>query len=98
MQAAFNQINTFLIHSDIVQNGIRINGEFSNIIDEVLIDESPGSQLTQKNFVPTRVPANNLIGGKLKSIGMWLTSNTNELVNCSGEFWTCLLVIRYTLP
>jgi len=96
-QAAFNQINSFLIHSDIVSRGIRNNGTFSNTINEVLIDVAPGSQITQKNFVPTRVPASKLIGTKLKTIKMWLTSNNNVLVNTNGEFWTALMVIRYSL-
>jgi hypothetical protein len=96
-EAKFNVVDSFLIHSDIVPRGIRTNGSFANIIDEVLIDVPPGSQIVQKNFVPTRVPANNLIGTKLKSVKMWLTDQSNNLVNTSGEFWTALVVIRYSM-
>lgn len=95
--AAFNTLNSFLIHSDIVSQGIRINGRFANIIDEVLINVLPGSQIAQKNFVPTRVPAPNLIGSKLKTIKMWLTDESNNLVNTNSEFWTVLVVVRFHL-
>lgn len=95
--AAFNTINSFLVHSDIVSRGIRTNNRYNQTIDEVLIDVRPGSQIVQKNFIATRVPAEQLIGATTKLIKFWLTDEQNRTVNTSGEFWTALVVIRFVV-
>ncbi len=94
-QAAFNTINGFLIHSDIVSRGIRTNGRFDQIIAQVNIDVAPGSQIVSRPFLAPEAPANTLIGALRKRIRFWLTDTQNNLVNTQGEFWTTRMIIQY---
>ena len=53
--AAFNQVNYFLIASDLVQKGIRFNNRYNQVITQVLIDVAPGSQITATPFNPVEI-------------------------------------------
>lgn len=94
--AAFNQIDFFLIHSDIVPRGIRLNNQYSNILSQVLISVRPGSQNIDSPFNPVKVPAWDLIGGLRKRVKFWLTDQQNRLVNTNNENWTARIIIKYT--
>lgn len=96
--AAFNTINSFLIHSDIVGQGIRFNNTYNQTIAQVLIDVAPGSQIVSTPFHPAQSDANELIGSKRSHIRFWLTDDSNDAVNTNTEFWTTRLVISYQQP
>ena len=94
--AAFNQIDYFLIHSDIVNRGMRINNTFNQAIAQVLINVPPGSQIVSTPFNPPSSQAPELIGAKRSRIKFWLTDQANNLVNTQNENWSARLVIRYS--
>ena len=96
--AAFNQVNYFLIHSDLTNKGIRFNNNYNQTIGQVLIDVSPGSQIVSRPFNPARIPVPELGGAKRTNIRMWLTDDDDRRVNTNGEYWTARLVIRYLRP
>ena len=96
-QAQFNTLDYFLIHSDIVSQGMRTNNTFSQTIAQVLIDQAPGSQIVSKPFNPPKVPASELIGSKRKLIRFWLTNQSNEVVNTNGENWSARIIIEYNV-
>jgi len=96
--AAFNQVNYFLIHSDLTNKGIRFNNTYTQVVSQVLIDVSPGSQIVNRPFNPARIPVSELVGAKRNNIRMWLTDDNNNRVNTNGEFWSARLVIRYFKP
>jgi len=93
--AAFNTINSFLIHSDLVSRGIRINNNYNQTLGQVLIDKPPGSQIVSTPFNPPKVSADELSGAIKSTIRFWLTDQSNGVVNTNGEFWTARLVISY---
>ena len=95
--AAFNQIEYFLINTDLISQGIRINNSYNNTITQVLIDVPPGSQITAQPFNPTKVSASNLIGSTRKSLDVWLTDQNNLGVNTNNETYSVSLIIEYTL-
>jgi len=95
--ATFNQVNYFLIHSDIISRGIRFNNTYNQTIAQVLIDVAPGSQITSKPFNPARINANELISQRLNRMRFWLTDDKNRPVNTNGEAFACRVVIRYQL-
>ncbi len=97
-QAAFNQVEYFLIHSDLVPQGIRIGNTFNQIISQVLITVAPGSQIVAREFNPPVSEANDLAGALKKRIRFWLTDDQNRLVNTVGETWSARLVIKYVEP
>lgn len=96
--AAFNEINSFLIHSDIVGKGIRFNNTYNQTITQVLIDVAPGSQIVSTPFNPAKSDANELRGAKRTNIRFFLTDDSNRPVDTNTEFWTTRLVISYMIP
>lgn len=96
--AAFNQVNYFLIHSDLTNLGIRFNNTYNQTLTQVLIDVPPGSQIVSRPFNPARVNAPELGGAKRTNIRFWLTDDRNRPVNTNGEFFTARVAIKYLLP
>jgi len=96
--AAFNQVNYFLIHSDLTNLGIRFNNQYNQTITQVLIDVPPGSQIVSRPFNPARVNAPELGGASRTNLRFWLTDDKNRPVNTNGEFFTARVAIKYLLP
>ncbi len=98
-EAAFNNIDFFLIHSDLCSEGIRLNGEFNQAIAKVdILDTGVGELITNQYFVPVVCECSYLIGAMRKSWRIWLTDQNNERVNTQGEFFNAQIVIQYRLP
>lgn len=96
--ASFNQVNYFLIHSDLTNKGIRFNNQYNQTISQVLIDVAPGSQIVYRPFNPARINAMELSGSKRTSIRFWLTDDKNRPVNTNGEYFTARVAIKFLLP
>jgi len=96
--AQFNQVNYFLIHSDLVTKGIRFNNRYNQTISQVLIDVAPGSQIVHKPFNPAKSGAQELAGSKRTNLRFYLTDDRQRAVNTNGEYWTARIVISYLLP
>lgn len=96
--ASYNQVNYFLIHSDLTNKGIRFNRSYNQIISQVLIDVSPGSQIVNTPFNPSKINVNELIGTSRSRIRMWLTDDENRPVNTNSEVWGVHMVIKYRIP
>lgn len=96
--AEFNQINYFLIHSDLVNKGIRFNNRYNQTISQVLIDVAPGSQIIHKPFNPAKSNAMELAGAKRNNMRFYITDDKQRTVNTNGEYWTARIVIDYLLP
>lgn len=95
--AAFNTIDYFLIHSDIVPQGIRTNNSYNQTIAQVLIDTTPGSQIVSRPFNPPKSEAQNLIGALRRRLKFWLTTQDGvTLVDTNSESWSARVVISYT--
>jgi len=96
--AAFNTVNSFLIHGDIVQRGVRLNNSYSQILGQVLIDVPPGSQIVSQPRNPPRVSADELAGQIKTRLRFFLTDQSNNSVNTAGEYWTARIVVSYSHP
>jgi hypothetical protein len=95
--AAFNQINYFLIGSDLVRQGIRFNNTYAGVIAQVLIDVSPGSQIVSTPFNPSRIQCDELIGSKRTNLRFRLSDDKLRPVNTNGEYYSARIVIRYQI-
>lgn len=96
----FNTYNSFVIHSDIVDTGIRINGQnYQNIIGVVPISSSVGelTSYVASDPVPFAL-CNNLIGPSAAkwSISVWLTSEFNQPLDTRGEYYEVIVLIKWT--
>lgn len=96
--AGFNNINYFLIHSDLTNTGIRFNNTYNQSIAKVPIDVEPGSQVISQPFHPSRLDVSNLAGSKRTNLRFWLTDDLNNRVNTNGEAWSARLRITYQIP
>ena len=96
--AKFNTVNYFLIACNLVNQGIRFNNRYANIISQVLIDVPPGSQIVSKPYNPSRVDANNLIGASRTNVKFSLTNDRLQAVDTNGEYYSVRLVLRYSIP
>ncbi len=96
--AQFNQVNYFLLHSDLTNKGIRFNNNYNQTISQILIDVPPGSQIVSKPFNPAKISAPELAGTNRTNLRFWLTDDSNRRVNTNGEYFTARIVIHYLKP
>lgn len=96
--AEFNQVNYFLVHSDLTNRGIRINNSYDQVVASVLIDVPPGSQIVSRPYNPPKVAVPELAGAIRTYMRFWLTDDSNRRVFTSGEVWSARIVIRYNVP
>ncbi len=93
--ATFNTLDYVLLHSDLVSMGIRINNKYDQTINQILIDNPPGSQIVSENRVVSEIPCNELIGQKRKRVRFWLTDQNGDSLDTRGESFSCRLTIHY---
>lgn len=93
--ANFNPVDSFLIHSSLVREGLPVNDIRSSVVSQVHIDVPPGSQIVTNSFRPPIIDASNLIGEKTTQIEMWLTDSKNNPVDTNGEHWSARIAIEY---
>lgn len=94
--AAFNQIEFFLLHTDLVDRGIRLNNTYSQIVSQVYITADPGNQNIDKPFNPIAVPSWSLIGAIRNNARFWLTDQNSNSVNTNNENFSMRFVLKYT--
>jgi hypothetical protein len=96
--AAFNTINSLLLHSSLALKGIRVNNRFNNVIQQILINVTPGSQLITEPFRPPKINVQHLAGVYTKRFTIWLTDDRMRPVNTAGEYFGARLLISWLRP
>ena len=96
--AAFNQINYFLLHANMVNKGIRFNNQYNQTISQILINVAPGSQIVSTPFNPAKCNAQELAGAKRTNLRFWLTDDKQRNINTNGEYFTARIVLHYLRP
>lgn len=94
----FNIYNSYIIHSDIVSAGIRINNDFDRVIAQIPIKASVGELDAYRAQEPSVFSlCNNLIGvsGQRWSIEVWLTSETGVPLDQRGEYYDIIVLISW---
>ena len=77
-QAAFNQLNSFHIGSNLVSGGLRVNNSQYGTIVVVPVTSPPGSQIVFQPVNSLEIPADDLIGRPLSNIQFWVTDEQNR--------------------
>lgn len=96
--AKFNSILYYLIHSDLCSgHGIRINNIYADIIMQVPIEVSAGSQINYEPQNIQRIPSPNLVGNEIREFHFWLTDDINRFVDTLDEVWSVRLNIHYII-
>jgi hypothetical protein len=96
--AGFNTVNYFLLHSDLVEQGIRFNNSYNQTMAQVLIDVAPGSQIVSKPFNPAKSDCSRLAGSRIDTFSVWLTDDSQREVNTNNEYFTARISIRWLHP
>jgi len=96
--ANFNQVDYYIIHTDLITHGIPTNNKKSQAVAQVLIEAPPGSQILHQPDNPPEIPANELIGNKKNLINCWLTNQDDVRISTAGEEWSFRLVLYYIVP
>lgn len=95
--AAFNSIEYFLLHSDLVRRGLQINHVYDNVIARVPINTTPGSQIIYEPYNPDQLDILDEAGQRWHHMRFWLTDNLRRSVDTRGETWSVNIRISYTV-
>ena len=91
----FNSFNYYLIHSDIVANGIRINSTYQNIIAKIKVTCSPNQQNLYDPMNPTINLTPELAGDVRNQFRFTLLDSNLNYVNTKGELWSATIRLTY---
>ncbi len=95
--AKFNHINSIVLRSDLLGNGISVNDTSSGALANILINVKPNSLIAYMPYNPNKVDASELISHARNYITFTLTDITGVLINTNTEFYNFSLVLRYDL-
>jgi len=97
--AKLANINSYLIHCDLVQTGILVNGIASQTITRVPLDvEKFGNLIIHEPNTPSIAPAPFMAGQRKEYVRCWLTDEKNRAVDTDGQDWNFRLRIEYYIP
>ena len=92
--AAFNNVENFLIKSDIVNSNIPVNNSFDQTIAYLPITARSGSQITNEPINPLRIDASTLKNGGRNYFTFRLTDQAGNPA-ATGEAFGLTVVIRW---
>jgi hypothetical protein len=91
----FNRVNSYLITSNMISNGIPLNGGGAGILASVPIDENPGSQISYSPDNPISIDASELIGNSKLNLNFSLKDQELRNTPTAGEDWSFVVSIKY---
>lgn len=95
-EARFNQFNYFLLHCDILNNGLPINGDYNSTVAKIDIDVAPGGLISYRPWMPLRIPCTDDMAGKrLTRLRFWITDEQSRYLDMVNEDWAMTLIVRY---
>lgn len=95
--ASFNRVNSYIIYSNIVANGIQVNSNSTGVIGTVPINVAPGSQI---NYSPQNVvwfSPDELIGSSKSNFTFQLLDQNLRPTPTGGNTWSITLIVQYSL-
>ena len=95
--AGLTPINSFLLHSDLIENGLRVNNGVANILTEIQLSGPPGSFLTYRPYLPYRLDGNHLKFSNRDTVKFYLTDHQNRTLDMFGEAYSFSIVVRYSV-
>ena len=93
-RAQFNSVDFFLLRSDLVSKGVRVNGEYSNIICKIPVSAYPNAQIIYEPLNPDSIDTNNRIGSLIQHIRFWVTDHAGDTIVMPEE-WSFRLQLTY---
>jgi len=95
--AKLNRINAYLLHTDLVQDGISINSTYDSILTEIQLTTGVGGLINYRPFIPYKVSGKHLKYGNKDLLTFYLTDEQNRPIDTFGENYSFTIVIKYKL-
>lgn len=95
--AQLNRINAYLLHTDLVQDGISINSQYDSILTEIQLTASAGRLLNYRPYIPYKVSGKHLKYGNKDLLTFYLTDEKNRPIDTFGENYSFTVVIKYKI-
>lgn len=96
-RALFDTIRAYLIHTDLVGDGVTVNGFNEQILSFVSITGDPGQAFTFEPQHPSTSRGDHLIGTRRSTIRCWITDERNQSIDMLSDPWSFNLRIEYFL-
>jgi len=97
LSANFNRVNSYLIRSNIVSQGIPINNIGAGIITSIPITVPPGSQINYQPQHPIPVDASELIGQSKNVVTFSLLDQSLRTASTAGETYDFVMIFRWSI-
>jgi len=87
--ARLTRINGYLLHGDIVNQGLSLNNCYSTILTEIQLSVGPGKLLTYNPYNPYKLDGNHLKFGPKSLFTFYLTDEKNKIgrASCRERAW-----------
>ena len=95
--AKFNRVNSLLIKTNLIGNGIPVNNKSNGVIASIPISEAPGTLIVYNPPHPITADATSLVGGVNNYFSFWLLDQEERPVDTNGESYSFVVVIKYFL-
>ena len=95
--AQLTPINSFLLHSDLVERGLAVNNGVANILTEIQLSGPPGSFLTYRPYLPYKLDGNHLKFSSRGTVRFYLTDDKNRPLDMFGEAFSFSVVVKYKI-
>ena len=93
----FNSFNYYLIHSNMVSNGLRINATYQNVIAKIRVTCSPNQQNIYDPMNPTVNLTPELAGDVRNQFTFTLLDSNLNYVDTKNEYWSATVRLTYFL-
>jgi hypothetical protein len=94
----FNNINYYLVQCDLVNQGVRFNNLYRNIIEVSLIDVPPRDLIIHRPFHPPTIPIDFLAGNPRNKVRVSLLRDDLQPAETQGEYYFLRLSLRWLEP
>jgi len=95
--AAFDTLKEYHIHSDLVQEGVTVNGTMAQILSPVTISVAPQDLIVYEPYYPATSSGNHLAGDRRSEVRCWITDEKENKIDMAGDPWSFNLRIEYTV-
>jgi hypothetical protein len=95
--AAFNRVNSYLIKSTLVSQGLNINNIGAGVIASVPITVSPGSQINYQPRNPIPIDASELVGQSKNVFTFSLLDQSLRPAPTAGEMYNFVVIFRWSV-
>ena len=93
--ANFASVEYILVHTNITDKGLSINGQYSQTVAQILPDVRSGSLIVFQPLSPLKIDCDNLRGTDLESFRVWISNEKGEAISTNGEAYSMLLKLSY---